>query len=353
MMTVSLCIVAYNEEEYLPRLLEDLQAQTYSHEQTEILLIDGNSTDHTKEIMLRFAQTTSSFSAVRLFDNPDRIQAIGWNIAIVNARGDIIIRIDAHARIPADFTEQNVLLHEKGEFVTGGSRPCLIDKPTPWKQMLLDAENSLFGSSVSKSRRATSGYVNSLFHAAYRREVFEKAGVFNPLLLRTEDNELHYRIRKAGYRLYCSPDIVSYQYARSNFRRMMRQKFGNGLWIGLTLGASPGCISLFHLAPFCFLLAIVLATVLACFSLWYPLAVLGVAYLCFTLLGTLNTVFSRRGNRWTPTMPFIFLAMHISYGLGTLCGLLGAPFFAKNAKKATQAATYSAWAARCAQKAKQ
>ncbi len=333
MMTVSLCVVAYNEEQFLPNLLKDLQNQTYPHNLTEIVLIDGNSTDRTKQIMQDFAKAATDFYSVQVLDNPKRVQAAGWNVAISNAKSDVIIRIDAHTHIPAQFTEKNMILQEKGEYVTGGVRPCLIDSPTPWKETLLEVENSMFGSSISKGRKNTrSSYVKSMFHAAYRREVFEKSGGFNPKLLRTEDNEMHYRVRNAGYRLYCDPDIVSYQYARSDFKKMVKQKYGNGYWIGLTLGVCPGCISLFHLVPFAFILGIIFTTALAAFSLWHLAALMWILYGLFVLTGTVCTVINKKANRWTFLMPVLFLVMHISYGVGTFVGLIKMPFLKNNLK---------------------
>lgn len=327
MMTVSLCVVAYNEEQFLPNLLTDLQNQTYPHNLTEIVLIDGKSSDNTKNIMLEFAQKSTSFYSIQVLDNPQRVQAAGWNVAIANAKSDVIIRIDAHTHIPSEFTSKNMALQEKGEYVTGGVRPCLIDNPTPWKETLLEVENSMFGSSISKGRKSTkASYVKSMFHAAYRREVFEKAGTFNPKLLRTEDNEMHYRVREAGYKLYCDPDIVSYQYARSDFKKMVKQKYGNGYWIGLTLGVCPGCISIFHLVPFAFVLGIVFSTVLALLSLWHLAAAMWGAYALFVIIGTICTIINKKANRWTFLMPVLFLIMHISYGVGTLVGIVKMPF---------------------------
>ncbi len=327
MMTVSLCVVAYNEEQFLPNLLTDLQNQTYPHNLTEIVLIDGKSSDNTKNIMLEFAQKSTSFYSIQVLDNPQRVQAAGWNVAIANAKSDVIIRIDAHTHIPSEFTSKNMALQEKGEYVTGGVRPCLIDNPTPWKETLLEVENSMFGSSISKGRKSTkASYVKSMFHAAYRREVFEKAGTFNPKLLRTEDNEMHYRVREAGYKLYCDPDIVSYQYARSDFKKMVKQKYGNGYWIGLTLGVCPGCISIFHLVPFAFVLGIVFSTVLALLSLWHLAVAMWGAYALFVIIGTICTIINKKANRWTFLMPVLFLIMHISYGVGTLVGIVKMPF---------------------------
>lgn len=330
MMTVSLCIVAYNEELYLPNLLKDIEKQTYPHDLIEIVLIDGKSNDRTKQIMLEFASMTTSFYSVQVLDNPQRVQAAGWNIAILNAKSDVIIRIDAHTHILKDFTEKNMALQEQGEYVTGGVRPCLIDSPTPWKETLLEVENSMFGSSVSKGRKNTKAcYVKSMFHAAYRREVFEKAGYFNPRLLRTEDNEMHYRIRKAGYKLFCDPNIVSYQYARSDFKKMVKQKYGNGYWIGLTLGVCPGCISLFHFVPFVFVLGIIVTTILALFSYWHLAAIMWFAYALFVISGTVCSIINKKANRWTVLMPFLFLIMHVSYGWGTFIGILKMPFYKK------------------------
>lgn len=327
MMTVSLCVIAYNEESFLPNLLKDLEGQTYPHELTEIVLIDGMSSDRTKHIMEEFAKNNSSFYDVQVLDNPERIQAAGWNVAIANAKSDVIIRIDAHTHIPADFTAKNMALQESGEYVTGGVRPCLIDNPTPWKETLLEAENSMFGSSVSKGRKNTkSCYVKSMFHAAYRREVFEKAGVFNTKLLRTEDNEMHYRIRKAGYKLYCDPDIVSYQYARSDFKKMMKQKYGNGYWVGYTLGICPGCISLFHLVPFAFVLGILVTTVLAIFGFWHLAALMWAAYAVFVLSGTVCTFINKKANRFTVLLPILFFMIHVSYGVGTAVGMISILF---------------------------
>lgn len=327
MMTVSLCVVAYNEEQFLPNLLNDLEHQTYPHHLTEIVLIDGESTDMTKHIMEEFAQKATSFYSVQVLDNPQRVQAAGWNVAIANAKSDVIIRIDAHTHIPEEFTAKNMAWQEKGEYVTGGVRPCLIDNPTPWKETLLEVENSMFGSSISKGRKNTkSGYVKSMFHAAYRREVFEKAGSFNPNLLRTEDNEMHYRIREVGYKLFCDPDIVSYQYARSDFQKMLKQKYSNGYWIGLTLGVCPGCISLFHLVPLFFVLGIGFTTVAVLFSFWHLSALMWTAYLIFVLTGTICTVVNKKANKWTVLMPFLFLIMHISYGIGTFAGIIKMPF---------------------------
>lgn len=333
-MKVSLCVVAYNEEKFLPNLLNDLKSQTYPHDKTEVVLVNSASTDCTREIMEEFAGSDHDFYSVIVADNPKKVQASGWNVAIKNATGDVIIRIDAHTHIPSDFVAKNMELQMSGESVTGGVRPCLIENPTSWKQMLLDVENSLFGSSISKSRHGKEKtYVSSMFHAAYRREVFEKAGGFNENLLRTEDNEMHYRIRQAGYKLCFDPQIVSYQYARSSLKKMIKQKYGNGYWIGLTLGVCPGCISLFHLIPFCFIGGILLTTLMAILGIWQLAALMWSLYAIFALANTVLASVSKGVNLYRLVMPLLFLVLHVAYGVGTTVGLLKMPFVSKKLRQ--------------------
>ncbi|MSA03911.1 glycosyltransferase [Lactonifactor sp. BIOML-A3] len=319
---LSIGIIAYNEEEFLPNLLNDMKAQKYPHEQMEILLIDSCSTDKTKEIMQQFRDDNLDFYSIQVLDNPKKIQAAGWNVAIQNYTGDVLARIDAHTKVMPEYSERVMKTIQDGEMVVGGIRPCVIEKDTSWANVLLQVENSLFGSSINSSRRSTEKtYVKTMFHAAYRREVLEKVGLFNEKLLRTEDNEFHYRIREAGYKLCYDPTIVSYQYARSDFKRMVKQKYGNGYWIGLTLKICPGCISIYHLVPVAFVLAIVITSIMSLFGMGQLAILMWAIYALFAVGNTVISGIQHRFYMASILMPFMFLVLHVSYGIGTCVGL--------------------------------
>ena len=323
MLRLSIGIIAYNEEAFLPSLLDDMKAQKYPHELMEILLIDSCSTDGTKAVMEKFQKENQDFYNIQVLDNPKKIQAAGWNVAIQNFTGDVLARIDAHTKVTPEYSLNVMKDIKDGEMVVGGVRPAIIEKDTSWANVLLQVENSLFGSSINSSRRSEEkAYVKTMFHAAYRREVLDKVGLFNEQLLRTEDNEFHYRIREAGYKLCYDPSIVSYQYARSDFKRMVKQKYGNGYWIGLTLKVCPGCISLYHLVPFAFVLAIIATSVLTIVGVWQMAVLMWGLYGTFAII---NTVLSIVCNGFYPQsilMPFMFLILHTSYGVGTLKGIM-------------------------------
>lgn len=336
-LTVSICVVAYNEENTISGILSDILYQTYPHKLTQIILVNSRSEDSTRKIMEQFSDSNyDNYIGIEVLENDKRSQASGWNVALKKAVGDIIIRVDAHASIPKDFIAKNVEVIESGENISGGSRPNIIIDPTPMKETLLLAESSMFGSSIASYRRESDKkqYVDSMFHAAYRREVFEDVGGFDESLGRTEDNELHYRMRQAGYKFCLSPDIISYQHTRTTLKKMLSQKFGNGKWIGLTLGVCPKCLSVFHFVPFCFVLAIVGCILLSTVGvvngidiLHIPSYILSISYIIADLLMTITAIIPAKKRFSELLLPIIFPLLHISYGIGTIIGIFSLPFW--------------------------
>lgn len=322
--TVSLCVIARNEEDYLPSLLEDINGQTFPHGRIEVVLVDSDSQDGTLEVMRQFAaENRAGFRDIVLLSNPKRILPAGWNVAIEGSSGDVLLRVDAHATIPSDFVEKSVETLESGEEVCGGVRPTIVKDPTPWKKTLRLAEESAFGSSVAPYRRNTGfQYVSSVFHGAYRRRVFDRVGGYDERLHRTEDNEMHYRIRKAGYRICFNPEICSSQYIRCSLRGMLKQKYSNGYWIGRTMYIEPHCFRLYHFVPLAFVVALIAAAALAVVTP-VPLVGLVALYALADLALSLKAIVESRF--FVPSvllLPFIFLLIHVSYGVGTLVGLV-------------------------------
>ena len=321
MMRISFIVVAYNAAGSLGALLEDLLAQTIPHEQIEALLVDSASTDATRAIMLDFAKATPF--EVKVLDNPKRWLASGINVALAAATGDAIIRLDAHARIPKDFLENNLRALARGEDIVGG---CVLGGAPSgaWESVLRTVDTSRFCGGAAPFRNGGEArYVDTLAYALYRREVYDKVGLYDERLRRTEDNDMHYRMRKAGYRFYFSPDIVSYHAARATMRGQLRQKWGNGYWIGRTMRIQPRCFAPRHLIPALFVLALLFGLLLLPFSVW-PLLLLLSAYLACDLVFAVRGALSQESGRLLAllTLPFLFPAVHVVYGVGTLAGLL-------------------------------
>ncbi|MDD5924002.1 MAG: glycosyltransferase family 2 protein [Clostridia bacterium] len=334
-LIISLCIVAYNEEKCLPELFDDILKQNYPKEKTEIILIDNGSTDGTAKLMSNFLENNQFYSSKLIRIKKNNL-AVGCNEAIKGFTGDIYVRVDAHSGIRYDFLSKIVECMENGEKVCGGYRPCITQDDTHMQNTLLTAEESMFGSSFASYRRNHNEktYTSSLFHIAVMREVFEKCGVYDERLGRTEDNEFTYRLRQNGYKLCFSPDIYSEQKVRSTLGKIVSQKYKNGYWIGLTTAVCPQCFSLFHFVPLCFVLALIVAIILFVFGIKLPLAMLSAVYLLFILMITITaTITSKKRNSTFVALPIIFIMLHISYGIGTLIGLIKMPAFKNKTEK--------------------
>lgn len=318
-MKVSIIITARNEEKYLPMLFEDILNQTFPLQNIEVVLMDSNSTDNTRLVMEEFKKNNEILS-VQIVTNERQIQAAGFNEGVKHATGDVVLKIDAHSRIPADFVQKNVDEILAGAYVCGGNRPTVVDSVDDFSKTLHIVEESALGSSIANYRKSdVKRKVNSIFHGMYRKEVFDKVGLADERLLRTEDNEFHYRVRKAGYDIIFNPEIESYQYIRPTFTKMIQQKFANGYWIGLTSHVCRDCLSLFHFGPGVFVATLLVLMMLTLVS-FVPLLTVVFLYL-LAVLGL--SIFEISKQKFNPTLlliPFIMIAIHFAYGVGTIKG---------------------------------
>ena len=318
-MKVSIIITARNEEKYLPMLFEDILNQTYPLQNIEVVLMDSNSTDNTRNLMEEFKNNNESLS-VQIVTNERQIQAAGFNEGVKHATGDVVLKIDAHSRIPQDFVQKNVNEIIAGAFVCGGNRPTVVDSDDDFSKTLHIVEESALGSSIANYRKSNvKRKVNSIFHGMYRKEVFEKVGLADERLLRTEDNEFHYRVRKAGYDIIFNPEIESYQYIRPTFTKMIQQKFANGYWIGLTSHICRDCLSLFHFGPGVFVATLLILMMFTPISFIPLLTVFGL-YILAVLGLSIFEISKQKYNHTLLLIPFIMIAVHFAYGIGTIKG---------------------------------
>ena len=318
-MKVSIIITARNEEKYLPMLFEDILNQTFPLQNIEVVLMDSNSTDNTRLVMEEFKKNNEILS-VQIVTNERQIQAAGFNEGVKHATGDVVLKIDAHSRIPADFVQKNVDEILAGAYVCGGNRPTVVDSDDDFSKTLHIVEESALGSSIANYRKSdVKRKVNSIFHGMYRKEVFDKVGLADERLLRTEDNEFHYRVRKAGYDIIFNPEIESYQYIRPTFTKMIQQKFANGYWIGLTSHVCRDCLSLFHFGPGVFVATLLVLMMLTPVS-FVPLLTVVFLYLLAVLGLSVFEISKQKYNHTLLLIPFIMIAVHFAYGIGTIKG---------------------------------
>ena len=321
-MLVSVVVGLLNEEKFLPRLIEDFKKQTYNHNEIELIFIDGMSKDDSWKILEDFKNSNHDFYDVVLLKNPKVILSAGMNVGIKAARGECILKVDCHSHITDNFIENNVKIIEEGEDVCGGPRPNIIENADNFSKTLLLVEENMFGSGIADYRKKTTKkYVSSVFQGMYKKSIFDKIGLLDEKVGRVEDNELHYRIRKNGYKIRYSNDILSYQYTRPTLKRMLKQKYSNGYWIGLTSHVELKCLSIFHFVPLAFVLAIIFSLCMIPITSIF-IILLSSVYFLFTILITIMTIINNKFNITILLMPIILFLIHVYYGVGTLVGLI-------------------------------
>ena len=321
-MLVSVVVGLLNEEKFLPRLIEDFKKQTYNHNEIELIFIDGMSKDDSWKILEDFKNSNHDFYDVVLLKNPKVILSAGMNVGIKAARGECILKVDCHSHITDNFIENNVKIIEEGEDVCGGPRPNIIENADNFSKTLLLVEENMFGSGIADYRKKTTKkYVSSVFQGMYKKSIFDKIGLLDEKVGRVEDNELHYRIRKNGYKIRYSNDILSYQYTRPTLKRMLKQKYSNGYWIGKVSHVYPKAFSIFHFVPLAFVLAIIFSLCMIPITSIF-IILLSSVYFLFTILITIMTIINNKFNITILLIPIILFLIHVYYGVGTLVGLI-------------------------------
>jgi len=323
-MLVSLIVPMRNEEKFIARCLDSLLAQIGDRREFEILCMDGRSADRTREIVGEYAARDPR---VRLLDNPEQITPVAMNRGIQASRGDVIMIIGSHTEYGADYIDQCLeVLHRTGADQVG---PYLTTRPgrdTPVGRAIAAATSSRFGVGAGFRVAGPEREADTVPYGALRRNVFERFGLYDERLVRNQDIELSCRIRRGGGRIIISPDIRATYYNRSTFSGLRNQALMNGLWNVYTVWLTGGGVRLRHLVPFFFVASLIFLAVGG--LIWPPIGLLLAAEAALYLAA--GTVHARRaaceGGASTFLVLSAFVQLHLAYGLGSVWGLMTAPF---------------------------
>jgi len=328
-----------NEAAYIRRSLGSVLGQDYPAERLEILVVDGMSDDGTREIVAELANEAGSMTnrrgqtthpaphnrlpPVRLLDNPQRIVATALNIGLDHAKGQVIVRVDGHTEIAPDYVRRCVeALQRTGADNVGGRMDPI--GAGPFGRAVAVATSTPFGVGGGRFHYSNrEEWVDTVYLGAWPRAVFQHIGAFDTELVRNQDDEFNYRLRKHGGKILLSPAIRSRYVSRNSPGQLWRQYFQYGYWKVRVLQKHPRQMQPRQFAPPLFVLTLLLGGVLAPFSrsvrrLWTLLLAL---YAGATLVASGITA-ARRGWRHLPLLPLVFGILHISYGTGFCLGLV-------------------------------
>ncbi len=321
----------YNEETYVARCLESIRDQDFPQNELEVLFVDGMSTDRTREIIQSFLQDCPY---IRIIDNPDRYVSWAMNRGIAASRGEVIIRIDAHTSYEPNYFSALVRRLYELDAANVGT-VCRTDvlhktpKTLAIREVLCNrfgVGNSLFRTGVDQVRE-----VDTVPFGCWKRETFDKYGLYDVRLIRNQDIELNKRVIRGGGRIYIIPDTFCTYYARETFSALASNNYANGKWNLLTvyITGKLSSLSLRHFVPLAFLVSLLVPLFAGIFwrpALWFAVA----SFLAYTiLLGGVSVRLSHEKNLSFVRLMQSFLILHLSYGCGSLMGLLSLPFVRK------------------------
>jgi glycosyltransferase involved in cell wall biosynthesis len=309
-VTLSAVCPALNEAAHIEALLRFFCAAAPPDK--ELLIVDGGSSDDTRQIVRQWQQT---HPGIRLLDNPERYVAFALNRAIPLCQGKYIVRLDAHTEYAGDYFEQIIAAFERtGADIVGG--PTRTRSEGCIQAAVAQAICTPFGMGNSRVHQEDyEGYTDSVTFGAWRREIFDRTGLFDTRLVRNQDDEFHYRAKSLGLTLYQSPAIRLYYHPRASLVTLARQYFQYGLYKPLVLRKVPSEWKLRHLIPSGFFLYMAALPLLVFLSWLFllPLAVYLAANVC-------SSVANRLPWRAKCASLAVYPIIHLSYGAGFLIG---------------------------------
>jgi succinoglycan biosynthesis protein ExoA len=320
---VSIIMPIRNEADFIAEALGAVLAQDYPHERMEVIVADGQSTDGTPGIAARTASAHPNI-AFTLIENPGRIVPVGLNAAIRCAKGEIIVRVDGHCKIAPDYVSRCVA-HLLNEGVEGVGGPITTIAEGTVGEAIAAAMSSAFGvgGSAFRTVRDKTMLVDTVAFPAYTRAALDLAGPFDEMLVRNQDDEYNYRLRKLGGKILLAADVRSEYYARTSLSKLWRQYYQYGYYKVRVMQKHPRQMSARQFIPPLFVAGLIGGAVLAFVHpvfRWLWLA--GIGAYGLGALGAAVITARQAGWRLLPILPITFAILHVAYGLGFLVGLV-------------------------------
>lgn len=322
---VSIIIPCRNEEKFISKCLDSIIANDYPKDRLEVFVVDGRSEDSTRQILQSYGD---AHEYIALLDNPKKITPCAFNIGIKRAKGEVIILMGAHSTYKADYISKCVsYLHKYNADNVGGVWRIVSRNETRLGKAIAQAMShplcvgpTYYRTGVDRPR-----WVDTVFGGCYKREVFERIGLFNEKLVHSQDMEFNLRLQKAGRKILLVPDIISYYYIRSDFKVFVKHTFVNGVWAIYPIRfANHAPVSWRHLVPLLFVSSLLVTSALSFLSYWFLWLfglILG-SYSILTLYFSLKLAIQKREALYSVTLPVAFSAFHFCYGLGSIWGAI-------------------------------
>jgi len=321
MVEISVIIPILNEEKYIAKCLDSIIESDFDKNNMEVLLVDGGSKDKTIDIIKEYQQKYPFF---KLLHNPKKIVPVAMNLGIKEAKGEYIIRLDAHSSYPKDYFSTLIKYHKELNADNVGAVVITeVKNKNNTSNAIKNVLSDKLGVGGSDFRNGVDEIkeVDTVPFGCYKKEVFDKIGYYDERLVRNQDIELNKRLKKAGGKIYLIPDINCTYYARESFKDLAKNNFNNGKWNILTAYFTKtfSSLSLRHFIPMLFVLSLIIFGILSFVNKIF-------LYIFLVILTPYLSIISIRSFQIKKGTTFIhqflaFIILHFSYGLGSIAGI--------------------------------
>jgi cellulose synthase/poly-beta-1,6-N-acetylglucosamine synthase-like glycosyltransferase len=328
MINVSVIVPCLNEQETIQQLLEAVYHQTYPINEIEVIIADGLSTDHTREVINTF-QLRHPDLAIKIIDNKKRIIPSGLNRAIEVAQGDFIIRMDAHSIPDSDYIKHCVdgLENNIGDNIGGIWKIHPGANTSIAKSIAVAAAHPFAVGDALYRIGGVAQEVDTVPFGAFRRKLIDKIGMFDETLLTNEDYEFNTRVRQSGGKVWMNPSIQSVYFARSRLKELATQYWRYGYWKAQMLRRYPKTIRYRQVIPPLFVSAMIslgLFSIIWVVARWM-LAIIVILYILVIYTVGFRMSIKNKDIFMLLGVPLAIATIHLSYGSALLWGLLVKP----------------------------
>jgi glycosyltransferase involved in cell wall biosynthesis len=320
---VTVVVPCRNEEKHIARCLQSILNNDYPPERIEILVVDGMSEDQTREIVARYS---ARYPMIRIVDNLKKHIPAAMNAGIRAACGERILKMDAHSTYQREYISRCVRYQDKYGAENSGGIAKIVPGADTWTgRAIVLGLASRFGSGNANVKVGVTKptWSDSTAFGCFKKDLFERIGMYDEKLLSSSDLDVNQRIQAAGGRILVVPDIVVNYAADGDLRTLRRHVFADGVWVSYVMKFGKRAWSWRHWVPALFVLSLLAALALGVVSrlfLWLGLGVAGV-YAAASLAVSLQIAVRERELRYAFLLPVVYAVRHFVFGAGTLFGL--------------------------------